>query len=206
GITISRHIVRGLLMVAAKYSDREQICGLLFETDEANLYVVATDGKILIALRHDRPDNVAPGQRFVAPRSLFRQPERFDDYTVSWDRETGKVSVDTMIDFGGRVTLTADVPAKRFPNWREVIPARVVPGETVLDPRLMRRLQKAAVAMDACGEYGIRFATQTGKAALVSFGGRPDVIGCVMPVRVEALPPALTEAPAWAVEPVAAEA
>ena len=179
--TIKTHILKALLLVTPKKDPRDYITAVHFESTDAGVLAVATDGHRLLAAKLN--SEPVEGLKHLVSRELCEQASRTKSAYINITIEGNTVTLNNIM---GRIQDGA------FPDFRRVIPA-MVSGE-----RLSEFNNKYLVDFDKIanlvGEKKASILQNGEYAALVKFVS-PDLVGVLMPMRHE-LPTSITR-PNW---------
>jgi DNA polymerase III subunit beta len=182
---------RAALEFAAKGDVRVCLIGVQVEIQDSALYLVATDGHVLGALRsgacsmHDRS--------VIVPRELL---EALPKVTKSNAESLVTLGVDgevLMLTCGAQTLQGTALTGYRFPDWRRVVPDRSSGEPAQFDVNLLARFAKARKILNPDLERGAEGHIVIGHngqeaGALVDVGYE-GFVGVVMPLRAPDLDP-----------------
>lgn len=194
---------KAVALAAAQQDIRYYLKGMLIEQAKDGLYLVATDGHRMHAMRV-RQDVVLPvGAQVIVPNDAIAK--------VKPNRQMATLVVELADDlcsgaltyFGDRFTWAA-VEGK-FPEWRRVLPreAKLDGVGASLNTDYLADVAKAAVLMGSKkGEAAtpqLAFAGQRG-AVRALIQGQPEFVAALMPqIHKDDGKPVALSAPAWLV-------
>jgi DNA polymerase-3 subunit beta len=164
----------------------------------ADVLFVATDGHVLIALRHEldtETERSWPGNGAIVPSALISQIKQTPASKRCGDvaEISFKDGVVTIAVVGGATYAMAAIDGA-FPDWRRVIPQTVSGELAQFDPALLGVFVKARKALSNGQSKFVTIGHNGHGPALVQFcDSEDDGFGVLMPIRGEAP----TRVPSW---------
>jgi len=194
---------KAVALAAAQQDIRYYLNGMLIEQAKDGLYLVATDGHRMHAMRV-RQDVVLPvGAQVIVPNDAIAKVKPNRHMATLVVELADDLRSGTFAYFGDRFTWAAG--DGRFPDWRRVLPreAKLDGVGASLNTDYLADVAKAAVLMGskkgAAAAPQLAFAGQRG-AVRALIQGQPEFVATLMPQihKADGKPVALS-APYWLV-------
>lgn len=192
---------KGVALAAGQQDIRYYLNGMLIEQAKDGLYLVATDGHRMHAMRVRQDAPLPSGAQVIIPNAAIAKvkPSRHMAtivVEVADDMRSGSLAY-----FGDIFPFTAE--EGRYPDWRRVLPreATVDGVGASLDPDYLADVAKAAVLMGskkgAAAAPQLAFAGQRG-AVRALIQGQPEFVATIMPqIHKADKKPVVLPAPDW---------
>ena len=183
---VNIRFMKAAVIAASNEHTRYYLNGVSVQSDESNLFYVATDGTKLVALRQDHDGTAV---NIIIPTDIIAG--------IKLDRRKGDIGVLTRdgetawrLEYAGKSIIFAPIDGA-FPDWRRVVPREYSGKAAVFNPEIYGSFAKIAKALGV--SPGVVSILQNGDGpALIGFGETVDGFGVIMPKRSNT--PAL---PAW---------
>lgn len=197
-IAINLKHLKAAAHIMAKNDIRYYLCGVLVEATPTQTVLSATDGHVLIALRHKVSNDALGTVRMIVPDSIVgmitKSGAKGPPEAIIHRTDVSRWST-PLWAYGGAEVQFSQLEGK-FPNWKHVIP-KATSGEVAqFNPDILTRLKRAF--SEVCGK---RFNSMhikhngDGGAVIIS-EGIEEIVAVAMPMRCSS--PFEPSTPEWA--------
>lgn len=177
-IIVDPEYVLALKEFVPQKDTRNYLLGLHVEMNPTESFLVATDGKVMLAYHHNEghEDPSLGRLQFTVPKELLVGLKPRGSIAISMD-DTLKTC--TLQQQGA--SRSANFITDRYPDWRRVIPTEVSGEVALYDPSLMVPIAKAAKHLGTNHCY----VTPNGDSGGYVGFGLEEIVGVIMPLRGE---------------------
>lgn len=194
---------KAVALAAAQQDIRYYLNGMLIEQAKDGLYLVATDGHRMHAMRVRQDAALPVGAQVIVPNDAIAKVKPNRHMATMVVELTDDLRSGTLAYFGDRFTWAAG--DGQFPDWRRVLPREATLGGVgaSLNTDYLADVAKAAVLMGskkgASAAPQLAFAGQRG-AVRALIQGQPEFVATLMPqIHKADKQPVVLPAPSWLV-------
>jgi DNA polymerase-3 subunit beta len=205
---IPRAAVRALLQLAASKDIRYYLNGMLCEVSERQTVMVATNGHMMGAYRHelstDRNECGAPLAIIIPRDALESIGAKGAPLLIVRARDDGRYD---LCDLSADTVRTFAAVDGKFPDWRRVMPRGPVGASAEdlpfaqFDPQYVQAFAKAAKAFGCRYGSALKIGHRGQSSACIEISGHPGFFGVLMPLRTNRADVPM-QAPDWCTEPM----
>lgn len=179
-MNIPAKYLKAALIFAAKKDVRYYLRGVLFEVQNGQARLVATDGQILGVFQLGECS--LPDTQIIIPR------ERLETIKLKADEVTlrpGDGKTCALVYAGDEYTFTAI--DGRFPDYRRVIPSGVMSGESAqFSSELIVVLDKAYKVLNPSSKWNMPYISHNGLSGALVDLNDDNFLGVIMPLKTTA--------------------
>lgn len=178
---LNLRVLAAASLFASKDETRYYLNGVCLEIEERGTTYVATDGHRIFAYREDILPDEKPNETlgtFIVPTAHCKhfKLNKDDLGLASIFQEFGRLTLAY-----GFVDVRFNPIDGAFVAWRRAIPPATTGTHGQFNLTLLADFQKVATALELPPPYVA--SNGPDKPALIWFAGRPEAMGCIMPMR-----------------------